>query len=469
MDDVSGKLAKRPGFDQMIAFMRKNRKLGIVVIVDDPSRLAREVRTHFDLKDLIVLAGGTIESPNHDFDDDPDSVFLETLTATLAQHQRLKNGQQATSRMRARMQSGFYVHNPTLGYVYEKSPAGGSVLVRREPIASIIAEGLEAFASGRLGTQAEFKRFLEAHPAFPKTRHGHVTNQQAKRILTHPLYCGLIQSKKWDVSPRKGHHPALISVETFEKNQERLFGKPMAPARADVHIDFPMRGVVTCGCCHHPMTSNYSTGRSGKRFPYYVCRHRGCEKFGKSVRREIVEDAFESLLVKLKPSDALFDLFSKLFRKRWDEASGKAKEMKATLRIQAAAADKKIAGLLDRIMASESATVIKRYESEIEILERDKLVIAEKTAKCGTALPDYDATFRTAFDFIGNPWNLWKNGTFEDKRIVLKLTLDTPVVYDWNEGVRTPELSFPFKVLKAVGDQNGELAEREGFEPSIRF
>lgn len=466
MDDVSGKLAKRPGFDQMIAFMRKNRKLEIVVIVDDPSRLARDVRNHFDLKDLIYLAGGTIESPNHDFGDDPDSIFAETLAATLAQHQRLKNGQQATSRMRARMQAGFYVHNATIGYKYQKSPAGGSVLIRHEPIASIIAEGLEAFASGRLSTQAEFRRFLEAHPEFPKTRHGHVTNQQAKRILMHPLYCGLIQSKKWDVSLRKGHHPALISVETFEKNQERLNGKPLAPARADVHLDFPMRGFVACGCCSHPMTSNYSTGRTGKRFPYYVCRHRGCEKFGKSVRREIVEDAFESLLISLKPSETLFTLFSTLFRKRWEEASTKAKDIKATLRLQAAAVDKKIAAFLDRIMASDSATVIKRYESEVETLERDKLVIAEKVAKCGTALPAYDATFETAFEFISNPWSLWKNGTFEDKRIVAKLTLDTPIVFDWNQGVRKTELSFPFRVLKDVGDQNGDLAEEVGFEPT---
>ena len=52
-DDVSGKLAERPGFNQMLSFIRKNRKLGIVVIIDDPSRMARDVRHHFNLKDLI--------------------------------------------------------------------------------------------------------------------------------------------------------------------------------------------------------------------------------------------------------------------------------------------------------------------------------------------------------------------------------------------------------------------------------
>jgi site-specific DNA recombinase len=36
----------------------------------------------------------------------------------------------------------------------------------------------------------------------------------------------------------------------------------------------------------------------------------------------------------------------------------------------------------------------------------------------------------------------------DDKRIVLKLTLATHLQYGWNEGVRTPELSLPFKVLE---------------------
>ena len=81
----------------------------------------------------------------------------------------------------------------------------------------------------------------------------------------------------------------------------------------------------------------------------------------------------------------------------------------------------------------------------------------------------FDESFRTALEFIANPWNLWENGSLDDKRIVLKLTLATHLQYDWNEGVRTPELSLPFKVLEDDFDREKVMAEREGFEPSIRF
>ena len=80
---------------------------------------------------------------------------------------------------------------------------------------------------------------------------------------------------------REGQHEGVISLETFQKIQERLNGKPVTPARADINEDFPLRGFVACGCCNHPMTANWAKGRN-KSYPYYVCRHRGCEKFGKS-------------------------------------------------------------------------------------------------------------------------------------------------------------------------------------------
>ena len=105
--------------------------------------------------------------------------------------------------------------------------------------------------------------------------------------------------------------------------------------------------------------------------------------------------------------------------------------------------------MLDRVVDAESAAVIGAYERKIDELERQKLVLAEKRARCGTAIKGYDESFRTAFEFLSNPWNLWKNGAFEDKRIVLKLTLASHLEYDWNDGVRTPEISLTFKMLQA--------------------
>jgi site-specific DNA recombinase len=86
--------------------------------------------------------------------------------------------------------------------------------------------------------------------------------------------------------------------------------------------------------------------------------------------------------------------------------------------------------------------------------------LQERTARCGKQAAGFDETFRTTFEFVSNPWNLWQNGGLEDKRIVLKLTLADDLQYDWNDGVRTAEISIPFKVLQGKCDCENGLAER---------
>lgn len=463
-DDMSGSLLGRPGMNDMLAFVRKNRRDEVVVIIDDISRLARGLQAHLQLRAEIDRAGGTLESPSIEFGEDSDSILVEHLLASVSQHQRQKNGEQAKNRMRARMLAGYWVFYAPLGYRYQKSPSGGSILVPEEPMASAIREGLEGYASGRFSSQAEVKRFLENQAGFRLCRHGFLTNEQANRIMTRPIYAGYIESKVWGVSLRKGQHEGLISLETFQKIQEKLNGRPQIACRTDINQDFPLRGFVVCGDCGHPMTANWSKGRTAA-YPYYICRHRGCEKFGKSVARGKVEQAFESMLRALRPSQELFDLVSHLCRLRWDKAVAAVKDEKATLKLKLAVVEKKIGGILERIIETESGTVISAYERKVEELEREKLLLQEKTARCGTVARDYDATFRTAFEFLSNPCYLWENGTFEDKIIVLKLTLDTPLEYDWNQGVRTAEFSLPFKALEGFSGSEKAMAETEEFDP----
>src|SRR3546814_4186921 len=101
--------------------------------------------------------------------------------------------------------------------------------------------------------------------------------------------------------------------------------------------------------------------------------------------------------------------------------------------------EKKIGQILDKIVQSESRSVIARFESEVDKLEMEKLVLDEKAALCGTVARDYDATLRTAFDFIANTGNLGTKGKIDDKRNEKNLTLGSQVKYEGNEGGRTGE------------------------------
>jgi len=61
-----------------------------------------------------------------------DSQLVENLLASVSQHQRQKNGEQARNRMRARAMNGYYVFHAPIGYKYQRVSGHGNLLVRNE-------------------------------------------------------------------------------------------------------------------------------------------------------------------------------------------------------------------------------------------------------------------------------------------------------------------------------------------------
>ena len=238
-DNVTGGITDRPAMDALLKFLRKHKREGLVVIIDHLNRFARDVRGHWDLRDLLTAAGGRLESPNMKFGDGPADRLLENVMMSTAQYQREQNREQTIERMKGRLLNGYWPFIPPRAMEHRRVPGVGRVLVRIEPEASVIAEGLEAYADGRLRSQAELARWLDAHPHFGKGYRTRITNQQAHDLLTNFLYAGVVEKPEWGISRRKAKHEGLISYETFERIQGRLSGASYAPARADVSEDFP--------------------------------------------------------------------------------------------------------------------------------------------------------------------------------------------------------------------------------------
>ena len=468
-DDASGSLVSRPAMKEMLAFLKSRKRDSYVVIIDDISRLERGLEAHLQLRAAISAAGATLESPTLTFGEDSDSKLIENLLASVSQHGRQKNGEQTKNRMRARAMNGFWVFQAPVGYRYERVSSGGKMLVKVEPLASILKEALEGYASERFSSQAEVKRFLELHPEFPMRGNGEVANQRVTDILTQPLYAGYIELPRWDVNLRKAQHEGLISYETFLTNQERINGKARAPFRKDINADFPMRGFICCGDCGDPLTANWSKGSHG-RYPYYICRTANCASAGKSIARAKVEDSFAELLETLTPSESLMAVASAIFRDLWDQRIASGSDQKKSMVAELSQIDHKIAQLLDRIVDTESSTVVRAYEQRVAEYESRKALLAEKIANCGRSVQGYDETFRTAIEFLATPCKLWASDLLEDKRAVLKLTFAGSLTYQRNQGFRTPEISMPFKALASFSGLESEMVRPERFErPTLRF
>ena len=467
-DDMSGSLTARPGMVEMLAYLSKHRNDSpTVVIIDDISRLARGVQAHIELRSAITMAGGELQSPTIEFAEDADSELREYILATVAQHQRRKNAEQTVNRMRARVMNGHWPFACPIGYRHVKSQSGhGKVLERDEPIASILQEALEGFASGRFDTQVEVKRFLEAHPDYPgDLPNGEIRNQRITDILTRPVYAGYVESEKWNVSLRKGHHEGLISFETFERIQTRLREGARAPARKDINEDFPLRGFVACGDCGKPLTACWSKSQTGKKHPYYMCYAKECSSYRKSIAREKIEGEFEVILKSLQPADNLFALAKAMFKDAWSQRLAQAKQAAVTIKRDINAIDRQVDQLLERIVGAENPTVISAYETKLAKLEKEKLIKAEKLENAGKPRHAFDEMFELSLRFLSSPWNLWASGQMHLRRIVLRLAFAKRITYTRNEGFSNPTLSSPFNALGGIHMGKSEMAHPTGFEP----
>ncbi len=460
-DDMTGGSTARPAMMAMVKFLKTHRADGCIVIIDDITRFARDVRGHWDLRDLLKEAGGKLESPSIEFGDDADSILHENLMASVSQHQRQKNAEQTKNRMRARTMNGYWVFHAPIGYKYERIAGHGKLLVRDEPLASIIAESLEGLASGRFQTMTEVKRFLESQPAYPRNSNNEVHIERVAEIVSRPVYAGHITIEDWGLRLVPAKHEPLVSLATWQAAQDRRNGVAKVAARADICEDFPLRGFVTCAQCGEPLTACWSKGRSA-RYPYYLCDTRGCPETRKSIRREKIEGEFEAILRDLKPSEGLFNLAFEMFRDLWNAKLVNARTQGTSLEKDIRLIERKVEALLDRIVEASGDSVVAAYEKRIRDLEMQKALMREKIASCGKPLKGFGETYRTAFDFLANPCKLWHSERIEDRRAVLKLVFAEKLPYVRGEGYRTAEISMPFKMIGGMKMQQKEMVRAVG-------
>ena len=465
-DDFTGAYSSRPAMTELLKFLRRQKQT-YFVIIDDLSRLARDVVAHNQLRRTVKATGAIMVSPRHQFREDSDGRFVENVLASSYQHQREKNAEQTLNRMRARCLNGYWCFQAPKGYKYAEitdSRGKNKILVRDEPMASIITEALEGFASGRFQTQAEVLRFLEQQPEYPRDYKGRVHRQRVPELLNQLLYTGHLEVPRWNVSLRPAQHEGLISFETFQKIQQRLTSVAKVPARKNLGEDFILRGFVTCGHCETRLTSYWAKGRS-KHYAYYHCPNKDCTDYGKAVARDKIEGQFETILQSLTPSHDMFVLAHETARKIWDIRIGSIKTRKKGWETEVRKIEADVAQLVDRVMDAESQTLIKAYEGRIQALEVRKAELKEKIAGSGRTPKDFDTGFRTAMTFLANPYKIWVSGNFHYKRVVLKLAFAERLQYLRESGFRTALTSSPFTLLCGPNGLSEEMVHPTGFEP----
>lgn len=361
--------------------------------------------------------------------------------------ERKQNGRQVAQKMKARMQGGYWVHNPPVGYRYETVKGHGKVLTLHEPLAGIVKEALEGYAMGRFESQAEVRGFFDRCPDFPRNSQGEVTQQRVTDILTNPLYSGFVCSQTYGIDWLQGRHEALISLEAFDKIQARRKGVAKAPMRKNIGEDFALRGFVTCGDCNTPLRSSWVRGRK-RPYAYYLCQTKACASYGKSIPRDKLEGDVGDIIKSLEPNQTLIDLVKVMFRHAWDQRLAQAEDTIRSGQRQIKNIEKQIEALLDRVIAATNASVVQAYEGKIADLDHTRLRLEEQLVNHSQPRGTFEEKLEPALQFLANPWKLWESGQVTLRRAVLRLAFTERLAYHRIEGPRTPKISLPFKLLR---------------------
>jgi DNA invertase Pin-like site-specific DNA recombinase len=326
---VSGaSMAGRPGFQRLVAEVGLGH-VGLVLGFE-VSRLARSCRDWYQLLEICALSGTLIG--------DNDGIYDPT-----GYNDRLLLGLKGTMSeaelhiMRARFEEGRW-HKAERGEFgfnlprgFLRRPSGEIMLDPDERVRETVQLVFDIFERRR--SVHGVVRYLYTHgislpdrgrsgAAKGELTWGAPTRSAVLNLLTNPAYAGAYaygRRSRPTTAPRpsrsqaadpnawpvliKGHWPAYISWETFERNQRQLAAnqsKHIGVARGGPSL---LAGILVCGRCGYRMATNY---RNNGRSLRYACTrlmvNRGeqpCQSFAGETL-----DAFvaELILAALRPS-----------------------------------------------------------------------------------------------------------------------------------------------------------------------
>jgi hypothetical protein len=85
---------------KMLEYLREHRRDGVIVLIDDISRLARDIRAHLKLRDDIARVGARLESPTMQFSESRDLGPARSRRNSSGSSGRSINSSTASSRLR---------------------------------------------------------------------------------------------------------------------------------------------------------------------------------------------------------------------------------------------------------------------------------------------------------------------------------------------------------------------------------
>lgn len=504
----SGKDLDRPEMKRLQADVRA-RRLDLILAY----KMDRISRNTVDFRNFQALLDDHEVDPqffNDRYETGTASDFLANhMNMGAAEYERLVIGERTKTALDIRARSGLWNGGYIFGYRKDEQT---EKLVPHPEEAEIVRKHLFD-AMEELGSVGRVLQRLHnlgiRYPAQSTARkkgggERPFEKQQVRRILENPIYLGHVV---WGKIRTENAHPAIITEEQAARvramlNQNR---KRRANTRYSRGRQYPLKGLVLCGCGHH-MTPKGATGRIGACF-YYQCSRQihqqsRAECSSPRIPAVALEDGVKGLLRRIGTSPQAREQIVRHALDALGEDATKLKDEATLVRNRLVAVNGEINNLVNVLakMGTDAADLVKegltRLKGEREQLQ-DKLKELDAAKAPHDVIREQAAKFVTGWTDIGQ---LLDDADLAEQRVILQHLVHSLVLTAADKGAKHgtyalrlfPEVGpidpdqggsdrgpNPDDPKKGPGDravltenglvrQFGEKAPREGFEPSTR-
>ena len=280
---LSAKTADRPEFQYMIKDSAK--ELFEIVLVWKLDRFSRDRYDSAHYKHILKKNGVKVVSAKEHISEGPEGIILEAMLEGYAEFysaelsEKIHRGQKENA-LKCRSNGG----NIPLGYV-----VGTDGVLAVDPLAApLVAEIFTRYESGET-----IKAIADSlNKRGFRTRKGSAFRVASlSLILKNRKYIG---EYKYASTVIPNGIPAIISLDLFERVQQRMAGNKRAPSRTKADTEYLLTTKLFCGDCGRLMAGECGTsGTNSVKYYYYKCggakRRLGCKR--KALKKNWIERA----------------------------------------------------------------------------------------------------------------------------------------------------------------------------------
>lgn len=457
-DGISAKTTNRKGLQEMIKFCSVKSNHIDCVVVNKVDRLSRDVNDYTSIFTQFTKQGITLVSTTEAINDTPFGKCVGNIMATFAQLDNDMRSERVTVGMKKCIESGRWPFMAPIGYLNHIDKNNKKTIIVDQTKASLVTYIFNEYATG-VYTEEEIRQRVNTQ-GLRSHRGKEISSQMIHKILVEKFYIGEMTMNGIDY---QGTHRPLTTKENFYQCQKFLkkYDKKTMMSLSRSEKAFPLRNFVLCAQCSRPLTAAFSTGKSGKKFPYYRCYNRHCTGL-KSISKGKLEEQFYEYLKEIIPdkryTKAIKHMALEVWEKNYKEFNISQDQLTTEIR-QLKREKRNTFDLLGKGLISE--TDFKEQLDNIKISIDEKETSLTETPKDNF---DFGQALDSCFNFFETIPDYWKEIEYSEK-IKLQSSIFSKKPTYQNSTFETPKFSLIFQQKREFASANPPVVARRGIEP----